>query len=91
MASTLYFYIDDNCFHKSSISSDNFAQDVRVGDYIDIGYETTALLVTKIVHHPIGCGGNCDVYLQHVDMDAEKKAKQKEKEIEQANSRLLYI
>lgn len=36
-------------------------------------------------------GGNCDVYLQHVDMDAEKKAKQKEKEIEQANSRLLYI
>lgn len=91
MASTLYFYIDDNCFHQSSISSDNFAQDVRVGDYIDMGYETTPLLVTKIVHHPTGCGGNCDVYLQHVDMDAEKKAKQKEKEIEQANSRLLYI
>lgn len=91
MACTLYFYIDDNCIHQSSISSDNFAQDVRVGDYIDMGYETTPLLVTKIVHHPTGWGGNCDVYLQHVDMDAEKKAKQKEKEIEQANSRLLYI
>lgn len=91
MAGTLYFYIDDNCVHQSSISSDNFAQDVRVGDYIDMGYETTPLLVTKIVHHPTGWGGNCDVYLQHVDMDAEKKAKQKEKEIEQANSRLLYI
>lgn len=91
MAGTLYFYIDDNCVHQSSISSDNFAQDVRVGDYIDMGYETTPLLVTKIVHHPTSWGGNCDVYLQHVDMDAEKKAKQKEKEIEQANSRLLYI
>ena len=91
MAGTLYFYIDDNCVHQSSISSDNFAQDVRVGDYIDMGYETIPLLVTKIVHHPTGWGGNCDVYLQHVDMDAEKKAKQKEKEIEQANSRLLYI
>ena len=91
MAGTLYFYIDDNCVHQSSISSDNFAQDVRVGDYIDMGYETTPLLVTKIVHHPTGWGGNCYVYLQHVDMDAEKKAKQKEKEIEQANSRLLYI
>ena len=91
MAGTLYFYIDDNCVHQSSISSDNFAQDVRVGDYIDMGYETTPLLVTKIVHHPTGWGGNCDVYLPHVDMDAEKKAKQKEKEIEQANSRLLYI
>lgn len=91
MAGTLYFYIDDNCVHQSSISSDNFAQDVRVGDYIDMGYEKKPLLVTKIVHHPTGWGGNCDVYLQHVDMDAEKKAKQKEKEIEQANSRLLYI
>ena len=39
MAGTLYFYIDDNCVHQSSISSDNFAQDVRVGDYIDMGYE----------------------------------------------------
>ena len=91
MAGTLYFYIDDNCVHQSSISSDSFAQDVRVGDYIDMGYEKKPLLVTKIVHHPTGWGGNCDVYLQHVDMDAEKKAKQKEKEIEQANSRLLYI
>lgn len=91
MAGTLYYYIDGNYMHNSSISRDEFAQDVRVGDYIEVGGETTPLLVTKIVHHPRSWGGNCDVHLQHVDMDAEKKTKQKEKEIEQANSRLLYI
>ena len=89
MAGTLYYYIDDS--YHSNISRDKFAQDVRVGDYIEVDGEITPLLVTKIVHHPSSYGGNCDVYLQHVDKDAEKKAKQKEKEIEQANGRLLYI
>lgn len=91
MAGILYYYIDGNYMHHSSISRDKFTQDVRVGDYIEVDGETTPLLVTKIVHHPNNWGGNCDVHLQHVDKDAEKKAKQKEKEIEQANSRLLYI
>ena len=101
MAGTLYYFTDGRYVLNSSISRDKFAQDLRVGDYVELKSidEKAPLLITKIVHHPTNYGGNCDIYLQHVDCDAEKKAKEKEierakereKEIERANCKILYI